>query len=124
MQKAPAGAGELAPGEDVSSDAQVRKAEHFLVDHPDATLERFARVGERETRIAPEELALVGMNDAGEDFEEGRFSGAILADERVRFSLVDRKRHPAERLDGAERFVDLSEFESRHADAPSSYYVP
>ena len=71
-----------------AGDAQVREAEHLLVDHPDAAFERLARCGERQPRALPGELAGVGTDDPGQDLQQRRLAGAVLADERMRLALA------------------------------------
>ena len=60
-------------------------------------------------------LAAVRSQAAREDVEQGRFPGAVLADDRVRLAARDRERHAAQRGDGAERFVDMLERDGVHA---------
>src|SRR5688500_14158986 len=83
----PAAARQFAPGEDIARDGEVLEAEHLLVHHPDAALERFARAPQVQPLAAPMNVPRVGLENAGEDLEEGRFAGAVFADESVRFSL-------------------------------------
>ena len=71
---------------------QVREAEHLLVDHADAALERVARAAEVQPLAVPVQLAGVGLDDAGQDLEQRGLAGAVLADERVRLALARRRR--------------------------------
>ena len=63
---------------------------------------------------APDEIAGVGADDAGEDLEQRGLAGAVLADEGVRLALRDRERHAPERAHGAERLLDVAELETGH----------
>ncbi len=104
-----AGFRDLAAGEDVAGDGEVRKGEHFLVDHADAALERLSRRREDELFAAPMQLAAIGLHDAREDFQQRGFPGAVFTDERVNFALGDVKRDIVERSDGAETARDVAE---------------
>ena len=64
---------------------------------------------------AERHLAAVRAQAAREDVEQRRFSGAVLADDRVRLAARDRERDVAQRGDGAERLVDVLEGDGVHA---------
>src|SRR5262245_65378962 len=80
----PSAARQFAAGEDVARDRQVLEAEHLLVDHPDAPLERLARAAQVQALAAPVHVAGVRLDDARQDLQERGLAGAVLADESVR----------------------------------------
>src|SRR5205814_696732 len=55
-----------------------------------------------------EELALVRLDDAGQDLDESRLAGPVLADERVNRRGVDLEAHLVERLDAAVALGDAA----------------
>ena len=71
--------------------------------------------GERQPPPSPRELAAVGRDDAGQDLEERRLAGAVLADERVASPAATAEADAAQRADGAERLPDVVELEPWHA---------
>ncbi len=75
------------PAKMLPGDRQIREAQHLLVDHADAALERVARAAEVKPFASPEDLARIGLNDAGENLEQRGLAGAVLAHERVRLPL-------------------------------------
>ena len=81
---------------------------------PDATGQRVARPGERDRRSVQAQLSAIRTQAPGEDLEQRRLARAVLADDRVRLAVRHRKRHIAQRGDGAERFVDVAEFDGGH----------
>ena len=109
----PSATRDLAAGEDVSRHRQVGKGEHLLIDHADAALERLARTAEVETLVVPVNRAGVGLDDAGENLQQRRLAGAVLAHERVRFAFAHGEADAAQGPDGAERFADVTELEGR-----------
>ena len=50
--------------------------------------------------------AAVGSERAGEDVHQGRFAGAVVADEADAFARVDREIDAVKRADGAEMLFD------------------
>ena len=66
------------------------------------------------------DLALVGLDDAGEDLDERRLARAVLADERVHGRRLDREADVRERLDAAVALRDAAQLDERGATACSS----
>ena len=60
----------------------------------DANAQRFnrRRMTERQRRAVQGGVAAIGLVDAGEDFDQRRFSGAILADQTVNFAGIQKQR--------------------------------
>jgi hypothetical protein len=105
-------AADLPAAENVGRDAEVRQAQHLLVDHADAVLDGLARAGRGKRLAAPADLAAIGLDQPGQDLQQRRLAGAVLADEGVRFALGDIEADAAQRVDGAKRFVDALETEA------------
>src|SRR5262245_14072526 len=63
-------AGELAAGEDVAGDGEIRKEQHLLVDEADAARERVARRRERNGLPAKPQLTAVGLKLSGKNLEQ------------------------------------------------------
>src|SRR4029450_5318981 len=53
----------------------------------------------------------VGNLGAGEDLDQRRLAGAVLAEEGVHFACADVERHVAQSVDAGERFADRARFE-------------
>jgi hypothetical protein len=64
-----------------------------------------------EPPALPAELAVVGSHDAGEDLQQRRLAGAVLADHAVHLAGLDAEAHVGQRANGAERLGDVLELE-------------
>ena len=60
-------------------------------------------------------FAAVWLMNAGDDLDQGRFAGAILAEKRMDFAGVKRKRHVLQRLRRVEPLGDAANVENRRA---------
>ena len=81
---------------DVLGDAEALDEVELLVDRRDPEVHRGLRVGEAHLLALPGDGALVGLVDPGEDLDEGRLAGAVLAEEAVHLAGADVEVHPAE----------------------------
>jgi hypothetical protein len=110
------------PEMDVLGDGQVLHQVEFLVDGGDA--EAHGRDGRAEGDLlaAPAQTAGVGLVGAGQDFDEGRFAGAVLAEQAVHLTGLDVEVDAVEGPDSGERLGDAGHAEQRwfwcHADSP------
>ena len=86
---------------------QVRHQVEFLID--DGNPQHLRMMGILDLDGAPlkVDLALVDAIDAGEDLHEGRFAGAILADQPQYFAGMHLQADIIQRLHAWKRFVDL-----------------
>jgi hypothetical protein len=57
--------------------------------------------------------AFVGAVHAGDDLDQRRFAGAVLAQERMHLAGPDIEAHAAERLDPRKGFPDAFQLEDR-----------
>jgi hypothetical protein len=60
----------------------------------DADAQRFnrRRITQRQRRAVEGGVAAIGLVDAREDFDQRRFSGAVLADQTVNFAGIQKQR--------------------------------
>ena len=61
----------------------------MLEHHADAEPARGARIGDAHRRAVEEDLPLVGREDAVDHLDEGRFAGAVFAEQRMDFAGLD-----------------------------------
>ena len=88
--------------EDVLGDGQFRKEQQLLVDGGDAR--RWASRGVAKFTAWPltADFAVVGLVDAGDDLDQGRFAGAVLAEQRMHLAGPHVERDILENLDAGE----------------------
>ena len=72
----------------------------------------------------PAELAGVGTDDAGEDLQQRRLAGAVLADERVRLAFADAKVTPVSAFTAPNDLRTSWNSSPGMQKAPPSYYAP
>ena len=104
---------EVAPGEDVLGDGQILEDRRLLVHGDNAQPVCGLRVGDPPRRPVDRDLALVGLDDPGQDLDERRLAGAVLADERVNGAGSDRKAHLGDCLDAAVAPRDAAQLHER-----------
>ena len=73
----------LAADEDVLGDGQVIHQLEFLMNDPDPSRLRLARIGEGDLLAAVKDCPAVFCIDAGENLHQRRFAGAVLAHQRM-----------------------------------------
>ena len=76
----------LAADEDVLRRGEVGHQVQFLMDDADAELLGAARRIDLDRLAVEQDLAFVGLVDAGENFHQRRLAGAVLAHQRVHFA--------------------------------------
>ena len=116
----PAALGRLLPDDEVPGDAHQREDGEVLVDGGDAEFEHVARRA-RLDFLALEKIGpLVRRVHAGKDLDQGRLSGAVVAEKADDLDGVDVERDVFERDDPAEIFRDVARLEDRLLAAVSS----
>lgn len=113
VEQAPAG--RLVAEEDVFSDGHVFDEGQLLVDDADTGGLGIARGVEADGLAVEQDLAgeaAVGV-DAGEDFDQGGFAGAVFADEGVDFAGANIEGDAVERTHTGEFLDDVPGFEKR-----------
>src|SRR5471030_3407496 len=105
----------LPPGEYVFSDGQIRTQVYFLVKRPDSGCFRVERGGEIDNFAAKPYLAGIVCMDAGEYVDKCRFTGAVLAHQRMDFAGKQTEVDVLQRLDARERLGDTDGFKKGRA---------
>src|SRR5262249_39550146 len=103
----------LAAEEQVGGGVEMIGESQVLVDGLDPETARIARALDRDGTAVEAQVTAVGMVDAGDDLDQRRLAGAVVADDRVH--LVRRKLEVAlrERDDVAEVLLDPVRLEER-----------
>src|SRR5262245_33335678 len=110
---------ELPPHEDVDGGRQVVAERQVLVDDLDSALARLGRPREDGGRPVDQQRARAGREVAGDDLDQCRFAGAVVAHEPDHLARRDGQRDVVERVDGAEVLRQPAAFQDRHRPAPS-----
>ena len=110
VQRAPLGAWRMAH-EDVLRNRQVREQQQFLVHDRDALRRCGARRCEMHGLAIHLHLAAVGAMHAAHDLDQGRFAGAVLAQQGMHFAGTHVERDVLQHADARERFGDAGELD-------------
>ena len=110
---AEAGGAELVAEEDVLGDAEVGDEVELLVDRGDPEVHRGLRRRQRDRLALPQDLALVGLVARGEDLDQGRLAGAVLAEQAVHLPRAHLELDPSEREHSGEPLDDAAHGEQR-----------
>src|SRR5438874_257622 len=103
---------DLAPEKDVGADIEIVGKRQVLIDGFDAVIACIDRPGEAGGPALEEDLAFIGMIDARDAFDQSRFAGTVVAEERHHFAAMDIGAHLADRGEPAEalgQFPDRQE---------------
>ena len=103
----------LAAEEDVLGHRAVGHQVDLLVDRADAGRLRLLRRGELDGLAVEQDLAGILPVIAGQDLDQGRLAGAVLADQRMNLARLDLERGRAQRRDAGEALVDAVHGEKR-----------
>ena len=107
------GAAILMADENVLRDIEIGKQQRLLIDRRDAHPLRLGRARDRDAASVQPDLAAVGLINAGDDFDQRRLAGAVLAEQRMDFAGIKRKRNVLQRLRGVEPLGDAADIENR-----------
>ncbi len=110
----------LHADEDVLGDGQVGEERRLLEDDRDPGRLRLLGVVEDRLLAVEQQPAGVGPVDAGEDLDERRLAGAVLADEAVHLTGEELDVAVLERVNGAEALLGVFEREDWAGRAVSS----
>ncbi|MBB2673442.1 UNVERIFIED_ORG: hypothetical protein GGE64_002143 [Rhizobium etli] len=83
------------------------------MDDLDAVLARLDRAVHDDLPALESHRAFAWPEIAGDHLDQRAFSGAVIAHQADDLAGFERKRHVVDRLDGAEMFRDIGEFENR-----------
>ena len=103
----------LATEEHVLDDVEVVAQREVLVHDLDAEVRGIARRVQVAVDAVDEDLALVVGLHAGETLDEGRLSGAVVADQGGDLAGVDLEVHALEDADRTERFLHADQLDDR-----------
>src|SRR5439155_3821587 len=103
----------LAAEEEVARGVEVLREREVLVDGLDAELARLAWVRDGDGSAVDRDLAGVGLVDAGENLDQRRLAGPVVADERVHLVRPEREVALAQCHDTSEVLLDVPRFEQR-----------
>ena len=104
-------AGELAAHEDVADDRLLDRERPVLEHGLDAGLARPRRVPAGHRLAAHDDLAAGRRDHAGEDLDQRRLAGAVVADQADDLADVDVQADAAERVDVAVGLRDVAELD-------------
>ena len=101
--------------EHVVENGQIADQRHLLERGLDAKRVRGARGAEAAEAAGNLEVAPIGLDQTGEQLDDRRFAGAVLAEEGVNGTRRDTKRDIIDRNRGAERFAQPLDRDRRSA---------
>src|SRR5712671_5752242 len=89
----------------------MRGEQRLLVHHCDAVRRRISRRAKTDALAAPEELAGIPLEHAGDDLHHGRFAGSVFAHQQMDFTFIDVEVALAEGDYATEPFLYLAKLE-------------
>ena len=92
----------------------------FLMDRGDAEASGVLRRAQAHGRAVDEDCAVVRRVEAGEDLDQGRLAGAVLADQRRHLAAAQLERAVDERLYAREGLRDAAECSSTGSASPQA----
>src|SRR5205085_1017910 len=93
---------DLAPEKDIGADIEIVGKRQVLIDGFDAMIACIDRPGEAGGPALEEYLAFIGMIDTRDAFDQSRFAGTVVAEERHHFAAMDIGAHLADRGEPAD----------------------
>ena len=108
----------LVADENVLGDVEIGKQQRLLIDGGDAQSLRLGGAAYRDGSTGEKDLAAIRLMHAGDDLDERRFAGAVLAEQGVNFAGMQRKRDVFERLSGVEALGDAANLQDRRNPSP------
>ena len=94
---------EFASEEEIGSGVDIVGKRERLVDRLDAVFLGVARIGDVRFLAVHEDRPGIALVGAGQDLDERRLAGAVVAEQGDHFSLVEVDRRIVDRVDAAER---------------------
>ena len=101
-----AGGDGLVAEQSIADDIELRDELLVLMDDGDAVRLGVAAVAQPHFAAADEDLAAIGLVDAGKDLDQRRLAGAVLAEQGVDLAGAHREIDTAQRLDAGEALDD------------------
>src|SRR5690606_12230526 len=91
--------------------SQIVAERQVLVDDFNAAVTRVDAVGEAHGFAIEPDVALTGPEVAGDNLDDGRLAGAVVAHQPDHLAAAERQIDALERVDGSEALVDVAQFE-------------
>ena len=110
----PDAAAQLAAEKDVGGRGQIVAERQVLVDDLDAVPARLDRPVQHDLLAVHAHRAVARPEVAGDHLDQRRLAGAVVAHQADDLAGLERQRNVVDRLDGAEMFRNVGEFENRH----------
>ena len=107
---------QLAAHEEIGDDVDVGAEREVLVDGLDAGRLRLGRRGEVALDAVEDDAPGARRHAAGDDLDQRRLAGAVVAEERDDLAAIDVEADAAQRLDRAEMLGDAVEPEQRRGN--------
>jgi len=95
--------------EDVLGHGELGEEQQLLIDGRDAAFGRLARGDGLQLGVADADRAAVGRVDAGDDLDQRRLAGAVLAEQRMHLAGVHVEVDVAQHPDAGEGLRDAAE---------------
>ena len=112
-------AGLFAAEEDIGGGRQIVGERQVLVDDLDALGARVLGAVQLGIDARDPDAALARMEIAGDDLDQRRLAGAVVAHQAHTSPAFSVKRHAGQRMDGAVVLGNILELENRHAVSSS-----
>ena len=109
----------LRAEKDVLRHCQIGRDAELLMHHADAGGAGVARRAEMDRLAVDAHFAGVAGVDAGDDFHQRAFPGAVLARDAVDRARPQREIDAPQRVDAAERLGDTRQFQARRRHLPA-----
>ena len=103
----------LASHEDVLGDVEVGEESGVLMDDGDTAAASIEGAMQDNLLAGNAKKAAVGLVDAGQDLDEGRFASAILANKGMDFAVIEGEIDAPECLNRAKVFGDIAQRDDR-----------
>ena len=108
----------LPPKKDILGDGKMGRQEGFLVHHGDANGGSLGWALQINLAALPQHLAGIAFQHSRHDLHQRGLACAVLAEQKVNFTLTHRKISIGERRDSSETLLDSLQFE-QHCERTS-----
>ena len=114
-QKLARGEARIEAERDILEHRHRLEQREMLEHHADAQPPRRARIGDADGRAVEDDLPLVGREDAVDHLDQRRFSGAVLAEQRMDFAGLDAQVNVVVGAHARKGLADADKFEPRRS---------
>ena len=116
--------GQFAAHEEIGDDVDIGAEREVLVDRLDAGALGLRRRLGQERLALEQHLSGRRLHAAGDDLDQRRLAGAVVAEKRHHFTLADREGDALQRFDGAIVLLDVVENEQGFRHAAMPFWLP